>query len=92
MPMKYSVTLSSLLLLAMSVWIVGCSKDEDEPLPRSFNFSPKAWYISLAFDDYSKAGSVIANGQNGIQLTIEQYDQDKKLITRAVPTSSRILI
>ncbi|MFM7329040.1 MAG: M43 family zinc metalloprotease [Bacteroidota bacterium] len=92
MPMKYSVTLSSLLLLAMSVWLGGCSKDEDEPLPRSFNFSPKAWYISLAFDDYSKAGSVIANGQNGIQLTIEQYDQDKKLITRAVPTSSRILI
>ena len=85
------VVISSGLLLS-AAWLTGCSKDEDEPLPRSFNFSPKAWYVSLAFDDYSKAGSLIANGQNGIQLTIEQYDQDRKLITRAIPTATRILI
>jgi len=79
-------------ILLFSALVAGCSSDDPEPLPRSFNFSPKAWYVSLAFDDYSKAGTVVANGDNAIQVTIEQYDQERKLVQRSVPTSTRILV
>lgn len=84
--------MTKIAALVCLLFIFSCGGGEDDPGPINSNFLDNVRYLKLEITDYPEDPVLIANGVNSVKFTLLQFDNDKKLLFKNLPSATVIRI